>query len=47
MTQAEFNDWMHMNAAAHYHFFRIVGDEASGHYFVDFEEMWEVTVVDE
>lgn len=47
MSQNEFNTWMQVNAAAHYNMFRIVGDNASGHYFVDFDEMWEVTVIDE
>lgn len=47
MTEQEFNKWMRVNAAAHYNMFRIVGEEDSGHYFVDFDEMWEVTVVEE
>ena len=47
MTQEEFNKWLRMMAAAHYGLYRIVGEESSGHYYVDFEEMWEVTIVDE
>ena len=46
MTQEEFDKWMRVNAAAHYGFFRIVGEESSGHYYVDFDEMWEVTVIE-
>lgn len=46
MNEQEYNKWLQVNAAAHYNMFRVVGDEASGHFYIDFEEMWEVTVID-
>lgn len=47
MTENEYMAWVKVNAAAHYNMFRVVGDEASGHFYIDFEEMWEVNVVEE
>lgn len=46
MTEEEYKKWLRVNATAHYGFFRVVGEEESGHYFIDFDEMWEVTVVE-
>ena len=47
MTEQEFITWMQVNSAAHYNLFRVVGNEDSGHYYIDFDEMWEVTVIEE
>lgn len=46
MTEEEYNKWIAVNANAYGGFYRVVGEEASGHYYVDFDQMWEVTVVD-
>ena len=42
-TEEEFNEWKRKMAAEHYNMYRIVGDPNSDHYFLDFENMWEVT----
>lgn len=47
MSESEYKKWLSVNAKAHYNMFRVIGEESSGHFYIDFDEMWEVTVVEE
>lgn len=43
MDQAQFNAWVREMAATNYNQYRIVGDQESGHYWLDFDNMYEIT----
>lgn len=47
MTEEEFNKWVQLHAEQHYNMYRIIGDKNSNHFRIDFDIMWEVTVIDE
>lgn len=46
LTPFEYLSWLKFNAKRNYNYYRIVGDETSNHFYVDFDNMWEVTVVE-
>lgn len=41
-----FDAWIKKMASTNFNIYRIVGDENSGHYWLDFESMYEVNVKD-
>lgn len=43
MDQAQFDAWVKEMAATNYNQYRIVGDQESGHYWLDFDNMYEIT----
>lgn len=44
LSEDEFNQWVSLHAAANYSVYRIIGDRRSNHFYIDFEEMYEVSV---
>lgn len=44
MDQPQFDAWVKEMAATNCNHYRIVGDQDSGHYWLDFESMYEVNV---
>lgn len=46
MTENEYRKWVVSHARDNYGIFRIVGDRNSNHFYIDFEQMYEVTVID-
>lgn len=46
MTEDEYNKWVEAHARDNYGIYRIVGEPKSDHFYIDFEQMYEVTVIE-
>lgn len=44
LGQSAYDEWVRMKASYTYGIYRIVGDESSGHYCIDFDMMYQVDV---